>query len=237
VQSSSELSLIGEFIRLVQPDVACVQELMIGEARQANTHGPDQLAGSLGYECTFVALPNLGIDGKPVTLANAVLTRGAILDSRCALLSEPGSELGYEFQSRGYIEAKVAVNNSKFLVGTVHLGYSKEFEMTARRVEEAGRLLEQLGATSSYVLTGDFNAVPDSYVVQEVGKRLIAAGPDYSMPTWTTKPFTYNGFSASKLEWRLDYVFTTPDVRVKSARILESPYSDHLPILCELDLT
>ena len=53
--------------------------------------------------------------------------------------------------------------------------------------------------------------------------------------TWTTKPFSYNGFEATKLDYKLDYVFTSDDITVKDIRVIKTEYSDHLPILCEID--
>ena len=52
--------------------------------------------------------------------------------------------------------------------------------------------------------------------------------------TWTTKPFDYGGFAETELRWRLDYAFATPDLEITSAKIVETEYSDHLPILVEL---
>ena len=53
--------------------------------------------------------------------------------------------------------------------------------------------------------------------------------------TWTTKPFSYNGFTVDKLDYKLDYVFTSSDISVKNIKVIDTEYSDHLPILCEID--
>ena len=70
--------------------------------------------------------------------------------------------------------------------------------------------------------------------MQEIQKYLKNAGPDPSEKTWTTKPFSYKGFEASTLDWRLDYCFVTPDLQITSAEVVKTSYSDHLPILLEL---
>jgi endonuclease/exonuclease/phosphatase family metal-dependent hydrolase len=67
-------------------------------------------------------------------------------------------------------------------------------------------------------------------------EMFMHADPNTDRPTWTTKPFSYQGFEADKLDWRLDYIFATEDINVVSNKILETPYSDHLPILSEISI-
>ena len=62
-------------------------------------------------------------------------------------------------------------------------------------------------------------------------------GPDYHEKTWTTKPFSYNGFSENSLNWRLDFVFGTKDIKVISSEIIKTDLSDHLPILIKIEIS
>jgi endonuclease/exonuclease/phosphatase family metal-dependent hydrolase len=235
VQSSEDIRHIREYLEKVQPDVACLQELTIGHRAQGYVHGPKFLAAQLGYRCAFVEVPIAGLDGSAITLANAVLTIGTIQRSKTVLLSQQADERGFEFESRGYVVARVRMDEAEFLTATTHLGYSRGFRMTERRLEEARNLMREVSkAKHGYVLAGDFNATPDSVIITELGLKLKSAGPKFSIPTWTTKRFSYDGFHASTLNWRLDYVFVTRDIQVVSAEVLESPYSDHRPILCEV---
>ena len=52
---------------------------------------------------------------------------------------------------------------------------------------------------------------------------------------YLTKSFSYNGFTVDKLDHKLDYVFTSKDILVKNIKVIDTEYSDHLPILCEID--
>lgn len=61
-------------------------------------------------------------------------------------------------------------------------------------------------------------------------------GQNYDQKSWTTKPFSYNGFEADSLDWRLDYVFGSKDIKVESSEMLNTQFSDHLPIVVVLDL-
>ncbi len=84
-----------------------------------------------------------------------------------------------------------------------------------------------------YFFTGDLNTPPESYPIEQITQYLKNAGPEYKQNTWTTKPFSYNGFEENDLNWRLDYVFCTPDITIESVKVIETDYSDHLPILVE----
>ena len=85
-------------------------------------------------------------------------------------------------------------------------------------------------------MSGDFNVTENSNLIKNLAHHLQNAGPDYSHKTWTTKPFSYLGFETDKLNYRLDYVFATPDINIVSAKILNTEYSDHLPILIEFKI-
>ena len=207
VESSERFENICSYLETHRVDVVCLQELTIGLAAHAYRHGPQFIAEQLGYQYCFVQLPNVAPDGSEVTLANAILVNGHIERSRSAVLSKPDDRQGFEYQSRGYVEASLAVRDVSLTVGTTHLGYSRAFEMSQRRKQEVRQLMAEVSpGAEKFVLTGDFNAEPQSYVITEVSRTLRSAGPSYDFPTWTTKPFSYQDFTANELRWRLDYV-------------------------------
>jgi endonuclease/exonuclease/phosphatase family metal-dependent hydrolase len=117
------------------------------------------------------------------------------------------------------------------------MSYVPRFRQTAGKRREADALVEILrNKKNGFIMGGDFNSLPNSYTVKAIQRHLRNAGPATNENTWTTKPFSYGGFSADTLGWRIDYVFATPDIRVTSARIVDTPHSDHLPLLIEVDL-
>lgn len=90
--------------------------------------------------------------------------------------------------------------------------------------------------TNRLIFTGDLNVAPNTESIRQIEKRLVHCGPDYRKPTWTTKPFSYNGFEEDKLRWRLDYAFATKDIKVINSKIIKTKHSDHLPILIEIEI-
>jgi len=140
----------------------------------------------------------------------------------------------YSKEGRVYIETIIEVDGKKITIATTHMSYTHKFVLTPKKEAETNKMIEILKEkNSNFIFTGDLNSPPDSYTINELSKLLKNAGPTLEQNTWTTKPFSYNGFNADTLNWRLDYCFVTPDIEVKSSQIIDTPYSDHLPILIE----
>lgn len=229
-----DIHTIARFIRQVRPDVVCLQELTRNFPGQTETDTVAYLAHTLGYNqaAQYIPHPDLGWDQ-----ANAILSAYELSGPTPFWVNEPTGAGGYDDEARGYLEATVKTPAGELRVGTTHLSYTRGFAPTPRKDAETDRLAEIVGRNQGrFVLTGDMNALPDSYTIKRLSKLLHHAGPPLSATTWTTKPFNYDGFEAHELRWRLDYVFTTPDIRVLSAELLPTQYSDHLPILVHVEL-
>jgi endonuclease/exonuclease/phosphatase family metal-dependent hydrolase len=129
------------------------------------------------------------------------------------------------------------INDRQLKVGTVHLSYSTAFAMTQKRLDEGEKLFEAVQDNhEKYILTGDMNAKPNSPIIKKLEDIFIHADPNTDRPTWTTKPFSYQGFEANSRDWRLDYIFATEDINVIENKILETNFSDHLPILAQIQI-
>jgi endonuclease/exonuclease/phosphatase family metal-dependent hydrolase len=112
------------------------------------------------------------------------------------------------------------------------MSYTHQFEITERKQHESDLLLAAIEENKrKFILTGDFNATPGSYTVDCMLQKLTSFGPSMNEPTWTTKPFSYNGFEETELSWRLDHVFGTSDLDIIESRVIDTKYSDHLPLL------
>jgi len=228
-------------LKEIDPDVACLQEVTL--------HHPDHnpgidtvefLAQGLNYNRVFKDSQQRIIRGHNSMFGNAIFSRFPILKSSYAYITPPqpadDPSPDYSKDGRVYVEIEIQDSNRKIAIGTTHLSYTHGFNSTPEKEGEVDRLLTTLREKSTgFIFTGDINALPNSYTVEKIGAVLRHAGPDLSLPTWTTKPFSYNGFTADTLRWRLDYVFATPDICIRNAKIIDTPHSDHLPILIEIE--
>lgn len=220
-------NIISELKR-INPDIVCVQELWL---EKNSTDVIDKLRRIYSYIDYTVADTFEGCGSQ----CNAILSKYPLTNSIHKYVQEPSDEKGdYSKEGRMYIEDKVIIGNTYLNVGTVHLSYVHRFESNDAKDKEVNNLLEQLKKhTDKYIFTGDLNFNRDSSYINLI-KDILKYYETSN--TWTTKPFSYNGFEENKLNWKLDHVFSTNDIKVENIEVINTKYSDHLPILVEITL-
>lgn len=234
-----DISNVVAELKRFDADIICLQELTRNFEGQAETDTVDFVGRGLGY---YYAEAEIVHAGETWQQANAIYSRYPILHSNTSWIREPLAPVAEETgetgdQFRAYVEAAIETGGGQLTVGTTHMSYDHQFGVTLRKQQEADKLVELSSVhPEKYVLTGDFNELPESYTVRRLTERLRNAGPPYDAATWTTKRHDFGDVTFDKLQWRLDYVFASPDLRVVSADILQTQYSDHLPILVRLEL-
>jgi endonuclease/exonuclease/phosphatase family metal-dependent hydrolase len=224
---------ILEFIQSTDADIVCLQELTQDSEANPKRDIPKEIS-ELGYESFYVRT----IDKPDWIMGNGIFSKLPIHASRQVFLRhELPNFQGASNESRAYLECTFNYNGRPLVVGTAHLSFAPGFTFSPEKEQEAEFFKQVLAKNSEhFVFTGDFNALPDSGLIQTLTKTYQHAGPDFTEATWTTKPFDYEGFQAKDLNWRLDYAFATPDVQVLSSEIIKTDYSDHLPILTKIKL-
>ena len=235
VYFQEDIHNIAEFLKANPADVICLQELTIDYAKQTVKNTPLYIAEQLGYNYYSQEVPFKRRDGTLLNLTNGIFSRFPIENTRPAWIHESINQNDKNDQRRAYLEATLKIPGSNVTIATTHLSFAPAFTNTPRKKREADDLCKEMSRhDKAFIFTGDLNATPDSYMVKTISKHLKNAGPDPQQKTWTTKPFSYQGFEETQRNWRLDYIFTTKDVKVLKAEILETNYSDHLPIFTKL---
>ena len=226
-----------DLISMVAPDILCCQELTTDSYYNPKRNMPKEIAELLNadYEYREGLTVRDRETAYKVTFGNAIFSKFPIGSRRYVRLRNDKLSAD-ELQKRVYVEIGLDVQGQSLTVGTTHLSYVPYFKMTPMRFKEAENLYKAVGKPSSrFIFTGDMNASPDSAIVRTLAKRFKNVGPDTKQKTWTTKHHSDGDFKVNGLEWRLDYIFVTPDIKVISSQILDTKYSDHLPIVAELD--
>ncbi len=124
----------------------------------------------------------------------------------------------------GYYESRVLLRcelENGYTVLVTHFGLNKDEQKNAVRT-----VLENLTDTKC-ILMGDFNIEPDNELLVPIKARMKDT-MDYM--TGGTKTFPSND---PKI--KIDYIFVSQDVEIKSARVLQKIASDHLPIIAEIE--
>ncbi len=228
---------IVQLVKQNNPDIIAAQELI--ENTEKNIDTAKYIANQLGYNYfskegdTWSPAKN-----NKTSQGNAIFSRFPIKETKFSHLTKPYyNPPDANYEGRVYIEISIKINDKLLSIGTTHLSFSPKFIINKKRKKQVDNLISLINNRSNYIFTGDLNSSPDSYTIEQIQKYLIHAGPDYSQPTWTTKPFDYHGqFKEDKLCWRLDYIFVTKDIKIINSQIIKTDYSDHLPILLTIDL-
>lgn len=215
------------FLQEINADIYCLQELNVNE----DINEFELLKSKVKLEGAL-AIADTDHGGQ----GNAVLSKFPIESSESYFIKEPVEpRKHFSDEGRVYLETKLKLKNRNLVVGTTHMSYTDAFEENPLKKQESDNLLKILKDYSNgYVFAGDLNTPEDSLLIKKLERLFKHAGPDYSEKTWTTKDFGYNGFKVNSLDYRLDYVFATRDIKVVDAKIIQTKYSDHLPILAEI---
>lgn len=225
-------------IKELNPDIVCLQELA---SDSIYNPGIPDVSSYIGAKLKYNYYDHHAQDNtkrETSAIGNGIFTRFPIVRREYKFVQESrnGARVFWD-EGRVYVEIEVQIEGKTLTVGTVHLSYSPHFEITEQKKVEADKLVAIVREKkSSYLLTGDFNALPDSYTIAEVSMYLKDCGPDHSQNTWTTKPFHYKDHHETELTTRLDYIFATPDVNIISSEVVKTEFSDHLPIMTTFEV-
>ena len=186
------------------------------------------------FEKEYMDLKN---NGNELVLSG-ILSRFPISRNTYFYTSEmKAGELGDIKRGSVYIEIEVNINNKKLTIATDHLSYISRFEENDKKTKEVKELIKIIKRKKAdFIFSGDLNAPPNSYIVRQLKTYLNSCGPDDNEKSAFSKDLhDYEGWTTG-FEWRLDYVFASKDMKVKSAKIIKTEYSDHLPILVEFEI-
>jgi endonuclease/exonuclease/phosphatase family metal-dependent hydrolase len=149
---------------------------------------------------------------------NAVLSRYPIIDSQLGTLPPESLRL-----RRGYILAEVDAGSEQIQLIDTHL-HDVEADSDIRQEQVPG-LIEAWNMAPRTILTGDFNAIPDSPEIQTLANAgLVDVGGEIGpLPGYT--------FYSADPSIRIDYIWISADLVPNSFQIPETTASDHLPLL------
>lgn len=152
----------------------------------------------------------------------AILSDAPIHEWRNTLLPRTGN-----LEQRGLLEALITVRGVPVRVFTTHLQHNSQ----AERIAQIAAVREIIGVPAeSVVLTGDLNARPDTPEIAAITQGLVDAWAEAGVGDGYT-------LSAENPYARIDYVLHSADVVARSATVLSTVGSDHLPVAADLVLS
>lgn len=215
-----KLSRIQKIITSQAPDIITLQEVDHGVPRSRGDDQTRLLAETLGLHRLHCVTHKI----KGGDYGLAVLSRFPLLQDHRYDLTHKHSR-----EPRWCMRVDVEVASGSILhVFNVHLGLlirERRFQRS-RMLSEAILLAEDL--RHPVVLMGDFNDRPVSVVHRELSRHFLDAFTALGRRCGPT-------FHWGPIRWRLDHIYTSPDITVKEAKVLNTPLtrlaSDHRPIV------
>ena len=176
------------------------------------------LAEKLGYYHYFAKASDVN-DVNPY--GNAILSRFPIIFAETIMIPDPVEKTGKPewYETRCLLKAKIDVCGGLDVCVT-HFGLNLDEQENA--VET---VVENIGKEKC-VLMGDFNVTPDNPLLEAIKEKMYDTAVLFTedLKSWPSDEPTV----------KIDYVFTSHDLKVLSADIPADVVSDHRPYVVEI---
>lgn len=206
-----DLEQTAKTIELNDPDIVILQEISRGWLVLTGIDEVLWLSQRLDMPFYFGAASDDGLWGS------AILTSAPVSDE---MLREFTSSKNLK---RSAIGVEVETETGPLWAFGTHL--DNPSGASEVRLEQVEQLLAFWNARSPAIIAGDFNATPDSDVVQ----RMRAAGFD-------DPGDRLNNATTSEDKRRIDYIFTAGNLEVTDVRVDDIWTSDHRPVTARMTL-
>lgn len=205
---------IAGFIKDSNADIVCLQEI------KDNDPECDVISylEKLGYSYAFASTLQTWA-GEKHKHGSAVFSKYVIKNSKTYMLSEENTRVA--------VRADINISTQTLHVFSAHLIHTHQKPSEIQ--EEQARTLIELLPNKKTILAGDFNATPESKAIGLL-KGVLVDADKTSSPTWSVYKAGCELCNLDKITTRLDYIFTTKDIKSRSFEVGRSRGSDHLPI-------
>lgn len=178
----------------------------------------------LGYEYVFFPVKHEW-KGKTYNDGPAIFSKHKIIKSEANILSEE--------DPRGVVRADISIGNKILHVFSTHFIHTHQQPSVIQ--EKQAEKLAKLIPREKTILMGDFNALPDSNAIKKINK-VIGNTDTNLLPTWGIYSEGCLVCNPKGIDYKLDYIFTSPDLKTKDYKVEGSRGSDHLPISVLVEL-
>ena len=225
---------ITAFLKTADADIIAMQEVI--EDETGNT--ALTIARALGYECVYALGMKMSSKwaGPPrekeeiINFGNAILSKYKIVESKI-------HELSHE-KRRVAVQADIQIGNNILHAFSVHLQHNHleqaDQQISGIQNKQADNLFRLL-PREKVIVMGDFNALSESYPVKKI-KDVLRDADNGNGLTWSVYPEGCSICLVQKIQYKLDYIFTSKDLKTSSFEVGDSRGSDHLPISAIIEI-
>lgn len=219
VDGKLDVPRIAQVILSVDPDLVALQEVDKNTIRTGKVNQDIELSRLTKMNCVFGS--NITFQGGQY--GNAILSKFPIIKNKNFLL--PNVDSG---EQRGLLQSQIQISNKEnVLFFSTHLDHRRSDTERLASAKAINQIIS-LGNKSPAILAGDFNDVPDSPTLNELGKVWLR-----------TNKKILRTIPASKPSRQIDYIFVQPKERwkiIESQILDEDIASDHRAIFSIIEL-
>ncbi len=214
-----DFDLFADAIKSVNADIIGLNEVR-GKGENSIFEAQAKiLAEKTGLNYFFAPAINVK-NGGPY--GNAILSKYPVKSTEIIMIPDPAVKKykdGYETRCvlRAVIDA-----GSDITVLVTHFGLNPDEE------ENASETVMNSITDERCILMGDFNVLPDSVYLNPVRERMTDTADDFDYVPYS--------FPSDRPDRKIDYIFTSRDIRTISAEILAMVVSDHRPYIAVLEI-
>ena len=219
VDGKLDVPRIAQVILSVDPDLVALQEVDKNTIRTGKVNQDIELAHLTKMNSVFGS--NITFQGGQY--GNAILSKFPIIKNKNFLL--PNVDSG---EQRGLLQSQIQISNKEnVLFFSTHLDHRRSDTERLASAKAINQIIS-LDNKSPAILAGDFNDVPDSPTLKELGKVWLR-----------TNKKILRTIPASKPSRQIDYIFVQPKERwkiIESQILDEDIASDHRAIFSIIEL-
>ncbi len=219
VDGKLDVPRIAQVILSVKPDLVALQEVDKNTTRTGKVNQDIELANITKMNSVFGS--NITFQGGQY--GNAILSKFPIIKNKNFLL--PNVDSG---EQRGLLRSQIQISNKEnILFFSTHLDHRRSDTERLASAEAINQIIS-LDNKSPAILAGDFNDVPESPTLKELGKLWLR-----------TNKKILKTIPASKPSRQIDYIFVQPKERwkiIESQVLDEDIASDHRAIFSIIEL-
>ena len=210
---------MAETIKEFSPDIVGLNEMRDTLTMPEYDRQTEILASLSGYEYHAFAKAIEISSPEPYSYGNGFLSRYKIVSKETFRIALPEEERSSEYyESR--VLMKLRLENG-YTVLVTHFGLSRAEHIEAVRV-----ILRHI-EPEKCILMGDFNVRPENDILLPLREKMTDCASASEGENFT--------FPSTEPNRKIDYIFVSRDLKVKSFRAENRIASDHLPVTAEIE--
>lgn len=232
---------IVDFIKQENPDIIAMQEVYNGEDKhlEKRFRSVSELKKETNYP--FAEFSAALFDKTSSTQrGNAVFSHFPIIEQQTTFFDIPYKTVDTEndkekdFLSYPYNlqHVKIDLHGTTLNVFNTHGIWGTHGADTPRRLQMGEIIANAVKDKNNVILSGDFNLLPITQTVAKIEKHLKNVFKNELTTTFNMKHKTKEGYATAAV----DMIFVSPDVRVIEHYMPEVDVSDHMPLVCIVEI-